>query len=1647
MTEQVFATADKLSKVIKNIQTCLQCMICLHTISKPVKTLCGHRFCNTCIQTVLQNKNASCPLCNSALHRRAISTDEDMKTYIDRLDRLIEAIKIDSGIDISSYLDKPRNTKESHSPITADYHYEENVQPSCSGMNRISKNHEEPRTYSKKKRKNFENNDILKFLSKYSLSGVEPLSAETTNDDQNLPEKDENSKVHSWLNALPETEAFDDPDKIIPEHPAECNLDDTLAMSVSQGCKDNKLEDYEAEEQQQRQSPLRRSLSNNQDKDNEEERGLSRSSETRNHGSKVKLPDEQANSRPTTSGITKSSEECKERSTDVQRTSPCDMLPSMKRNWSSVAQFGKEMRTKKKKKLKSLNVSKSRSHEETTVDEGASKLREPKDARREKESRVPSGVFKDHFKEKDLPRRKSVESREDPEAATSMVRSVIDLRNLEKSLPNVEERRKRVEESIERSNTPINITRVTTDRSDLDKTLPNDEEKNAERLENSTVEESSFIVLEEGEQVRIRNLDSHRMNDIIGIAADDVETRPDSTGNKDQMESTLPLKKRRNMSHTPPSKLPIEAVPNKMTTDRSLSNTMNESTSKCQSVTSRTSNRGRLSLINHNTDRRSNDSSPSNGASRLSDAKRDLNRQIDEGLNNNASKRTMEDNRQEDRSHPIRIEKHKGDRSLVSFKKLGKIFKYGKKRTKFLYLGSTRRESLLSFNVESKYKKPCNFVDYFNTPCYQNIKLETTFGSSIHVTVNDSMMVTEDNIKDLTVPEAEPLTKTKDVSEEATVKQNNPKETVPAINNVQKPCTLDVVIVSNDENDEQPHSLVVSPSQNAMSKSTVKLMSPSNDSQLRYLSFDSPSSFVEKTSRCDRIEAVKVTDHNRDNLLEVKGEHSKALIRKTSGNSDNDSHCDLAAKRKRSKKMSTDEEGDGSKSDCSFSSKTTCIRGSKKLTTRSKDENVLSKSSTKCADVVSLDSDSDTSNSHLEKYKKVYKRIMSPARSDTGSSNLSVKNRKDSTDSPPAKRKRTASPDSDYEVQLESLVNGWCEDLNISDCEKKKSMSKAARAKPAQVYKPLSASNSANIANIHSSQPRHLSEFASKLATEEWDKVVQVDQDSPDFGATIDKIQNIRNSATTSVNGDSKKADTREATITDNFNELNFDTNAFDDYLEAHEIKTAFNRDEPGVTGSSSARSLNKNVMLAHRSSSSDKENKCIGKRMLYGCDSDDDVTMIKDNKSNDKMKALESTSEQVKRISGTSDHEKPAVGLQGNVDDDDLTMKEVDYEQDSLMNVTEHDLLIKQFEEDLFGKPLFSSDSSRLKGQEQKTPQKTNNRNKDTEHSADEDDIVENTPDTKTKNSIREGSVISSSTRSTIPSTPCSRKSIHPLYQSTPKVQQSSSRIECNSAIKPAPINNESSLRRMKTTLGIMNNSKTRKLCFVCSSLILSQVEQVKKLARMMNAKYLTQFEEEVTHVIVKVDEGNNGASKTLKYLQGIAHGKWIVSYQWVIDSLKERKLVNEERYEAVDCLTLEPGPRNSRLRQKGLFEGFAFLCKGPYADVSVEQYQNLLRAAGATVLDSLNDLTAEKSKLKIIMIQADIHDYETIMKWYQKAGAVPIVHEWVVQCISQYKLVSFYPYLQELSTVEVLALGFPDFLVEGEPDEDSDITSNMSM
>lgn len=153
------------------------------------------------------------------------------------------------------------------------------------------------------------------------------------------------------------------------------------------------------------------------------------------------------------------------------------------------------------------------------------------------------------------------------------------------------------------------------------------------------------------------------------------------------------------------------------------------------------------------------------------------------------------------------------------------------------------------------------------------------------------------------------------------------------------------------------------------------------------------------------------------------------------------------------------------------------------------------------------------------------------------------------------------------------------------------------------------------------------------------------------------------------------------------------------------------------------------------------------------------------------------------------------------------------------------------------------------------------------------------------------------------------------------------------------------------KTLENVRRQPDERNLCLVCSGLSANQIIIVKEFAAEYNANYVNQFNRDVTHVIVKTTgEEQNTAKSTLKYLQGIAHRKWIVSYRWIEDCNKQQKLLDEVPYEATtqnDVGINGTGPRNSRLRDKGLFEGFTFLCVEPYDIVSLGQYQVSLRVA----------------------------------------------------------------------------------------------------
>ncbi|XP_015593897.1 uncharacterized protein LOC107267127 isoform X3 [Cephus cinctus] len=443
--------------------------------------------------------------------------------------------------------------------------------------------------------------------------------------------------------------------------------------------------------------------------------------------------------------------------------------------------------------------------------------------------------------------------------------------------------------------------------------------------------------------------------------------------------------------------------------------------------------------------------------------------------------------------------------------------------------------------------------------------------------------------------------------------------------------------------------------------------------------------------------------------------------------------------------------------------------------------------------------------------------------------------------------------------------------------------------------------------------------------------------------------------------------------------------------------------------------------------------------------------------------------------------------------------------ERRSLMNTVEESMLFKNTQDKLCGKSklkvvqtpaikeMKSQDASSMRTKKSVFIHTTNKKNyssadscnKDYDIPYSEDDVVERTPENKLKvsphapnksspeswmslnltpipkimknpsiatpsmNCKRERPVASYSntvlaSSSKVLETPNRDSRLFMLYESTPKISYTAR----NSWVAPEARLRERKSQLNLSTTGTLTCAKsqicksTSTLCFLCTALTTEQIKNVQRFAKLVGAEFTTVFHPEVTHVIVATDSENNSIPRTLKYLQAIAHKKWVVSYSWVLDSLKQGILLEEEKYEPVDVFSSEPASRKSRLYQDALFEGFAFLCVGPFEGATVENYEDLVRCTGGHVVQTLDALAASNHQWKFIIIPDVIHDNELI-GWYRRTKAVPVLNEWLLECISQYTIISLHSFIRELTSQDLLELGFPLGLVEP---EESDVTNDAS-
>lgn len=935
------------------------------------------------------------------------------------------------------------NTTEDVTKPSCSYANEtrQKIQPTGNnnGKGRSKKGRRKPT--QKKKIMVKESNSMTRYLSKCGLSGIEPLEASNEN---YSGEKSLKDKVCSWLDTLPGNENLVDLDVVTKVEHVDSDLDDTLTMSVSENdAQSNRITDTNVDAELVLEPSVCNKSDTNRSTCKEIPETFSNKNESNENDKKSRINVGNYSSKmdfdtkpdDTKSKTVKSSEDDKgkseEKFIEVQRTSPCDMLSAMQRNWSSVAKFGKEMRAKRKR-LKSLDVSIENRGKRRSMDEVD-------------EEKV--GSF-------------------------GRIGGASDRRGGSK---------------CEKSNEDGNVDgAILVDEEFLEcqKSLGTrcDEREDRERSISAEVQpcgESSFITLEEDGKIRIRNLNSCQMKAIIGVSDENRRIEGDNKEEEGEEETERQMEVFNTPIHDR-SKIFSQMTPEgSHKDDQDRANLVDESVNERSLPTKgrmdeehrstpskyqiSTPSRKRLSLRRQSEDSKSNNTSNSDVGSRLNAVRRDLNRQIDkeegnvdvgkenvDGIIGTGKRKTTGDERERNLTSNDyagrKVEDKKRNASLVTFKKLGKFYKRGnegriKKRIPFFYLSATGKET--SYYPGLHTHKSCNFVAMCNVKLEEGIDKS---GTSI-VSITDS----SSNVKNVEAAK-EPI-KSKVKLEHQIVSENQEnvaagriscEEIMPRpIDNANKSYDVDVLLISSDD---EPSITPPIPKTDSSCKDTVKMSSPSSKDR-------SLPRFLSSSPPIDTLQTQKLNDLEPEpTRSKGKKPHSFACISPQCNSCcapiEKCSSGNQRALFHEGTKENSENEGENDDSNHSLSSQTTCIRTTTPEVKNSRKSNLNERKrspnpSSRETEVIQTGQNSDQDAAKTckkEIREKVYNRIVLLDSSESESMDFVLLDGNDRSDasSKTEKRKRTASFDSVDETDLNAIVSNWCNDGILDErCKKK----------------------------------------------------------------------------------------------------------------------------------------------------------------------------------------------------------------------------------------------------------------------------------------------------------------------------------------------------------------------------------------------------------------------------------------------------------------------------------------------------------------------------------------------------------------------------------------------------------------------------------
>ncbi|XP_058417035.1 breast cancer type 1 susceptibility protein isoform X2 [Diceros bicornis minor] len=216
-----------------------------------------------------------------------------------------------------------------------------------------------------------------------------------------------------------------------------------------------------------------------------------------------------------------------------------------------------------------------------------------------------------------------------------------------------------------------------------------------------------------------------------------------------------------------------------------------------------------------------------------------------------------------------------------------------------------------------------------------------------------------------------------------------------------------------------------------------------------------------------------------------------------------------------------------------------------------------------------------------------------------------------------------------------------------------------------------------------------------------------------------------------------------------------------------------------------------------------------------------------------------------------------------------------------------------------------------------------------------------------------------------------------------------------------------------------VMSSTKrvNRRISMVASGLTPKEFMLVHKFARKHHITLTNLVTEETTHVIMKTD-AEFVCERTLKYFLGIAGGKWVVSYFWVTQSIKERKMLDEHDFEVRGDVVNgrnHRGPKRARESQdRKIFRGLEICCYGPFTNMPTDQLEWMVHLCGASVVKEPSSFTLGEGTHPIVVVQPDAWTEDSGFHVIGQMCEAPVVtREWVLDSVALYQCQELDTYL----------------------------------